>query len=792
MNENLIGSPGHETPAWQDTTLSPVMRAQALIEQLTLDEKAAQLGSFWPQESDDGGDVAPMQHAFSAGHQPFSAAISDGLGHLTRVFGSAPVTPAEGMTRLRSMQAMITSASRFNIGAIAHEECLTGLTTLGATVYPAPLAWGATFDPELVGGMAGTIGRDMSSMGIHQGLSPVLDVVRDYRWGRVEETIGEDPYLVATIGTAYVRGLQSAGVMATLKHFAGYSASQAARNHAPVAIGRRELLDVLLQPFEMAVREGPARSVMNSYADLDGVPPAASRELLTTLLREEWGFSGTVVSDYWAVTFLELMHHVAADPADAAGLALTAGLDIELPETRAYRHLAELVREGRLSPADLDTAASRVLTQKAELGLLDAAPSTRITPACPEEPIDLDPPSNRALAREIAEKSVVVLANNGVLPLAPDTRQVAVIGPSAQEPRTLLGCYSFPNHVLSRYEEHGTGVQVPTIWESLQRELPAAEVSAARGCEVTGTDRSGIPHAVTVARDADVAVVTVGDLAGLFGRGTSGEGCDAADLSLPGVQGELVQSVLATGVPVILVVVSGRPYALGAYADRCAAVVQTFFPGEEGGPAVSGVLAGRVNPSGRLPVGIPRRSGGQPSTYRVAPLGQHSAGISNLDPTPLYPFGHGLSYTDVAYTDLALSSRDIGTDGTVEMSATVRNTGTRACAEVVQVYLSDHVAQVARPVRELIGYARVPLAAGQACRVTFTIHAERTSFTGLGYRRVVEPGEFTLALGRSSADLVLTCELTVTGDTRVLDRERVMTTPVRTETVHEYREGERS
>ncbi|WP_448073483.1 glycoside hydrolase family 3 N-terminal domain-containing protein [Georgenia yuyongxinii] len=765
--------PDAAAASWQDRTRPAAERAADLLARMTLEEKAAQLGSYWERESATGGDVAPMEAAMAAHRRPFDETVAGGLGHLTRVFGSAPVSVPDGVAQMRRMQAAVVAANRFAVPAIAHEECLTGFTTLGATVYPTPLAWGATFHPGLVEEMAAAIGRDMAAVGVHQGLSPVLDVTRDYRWGRTEETIGEDPHLVATLAAAYVRGLQSAGVVATLKHFAGYSASRGGRNHAPVPLGPRELADVILPPFEMAVRAG-ARSVMNSYADLDGAPPVSSRHLLTEVLRERWGFTGTVVSDYWSVIFLELNHRTAVDAADAGRQALSAGLDVELPETGAFRSLPDLVRAGRLDEAVLDTAVARVLTQKAELGLLDAGWSPRA-----DEDADLDSPTNRALARRIAEASVILLANDGTLPLAAGVGRVAVVGPSAGEPRTALGCYSFPNHVLSRFTEHGTGLRVPTVLDSLRAQLPGADVAYERGCDIADEDRSGIPAAVAAAAAADVAVVTVGDLAGLFGRGTSGEGCDAQDLRLPGVQHDLVEAVLDSGTPVVLVVVSGRPYALGGLAERCAAVVQAFFPGEEAGPALARVLTGAVEPGGRLPVGVPARPGGQPYTYLTPPLGRRSDGVSNVDPGPLYPFGHGLSYTTVEYSRLELSAAALSVGGSVDVTVTVSNTGARPCAEVVQLYLSDHVAQVTRPVRELVGYARVDLAVGASRRVTFTVDADRTSFTGLDLRRVVEPGTITLSVGRSSEDLPLTAQLEMVGDLRVVEGERVMTTPVR-------------
>ncbi len=679
-------------------------------------------------------------------------------------------------------QRVVLEGSRLGIPAIVHEECLTGFTAYGATVYPAAIAWGATFDPDLIERMAASIGHDMAALGIHQGLSPVLDVVRDYRWGRVEETMGEDPYLVSMLGTAYVRGLQSAGVIATLKHFAGYSASRAARNHGPVPMGRRELVDVILPPFEMAVRLGEAGSVMNSYSDVDGVPAGADPWLLTEVLRDTWGFTGTVVSDYWAVPFLTSMHGVAPDMDGAGMLALRAGIDVELPDTLGFsQQLVQRVADGELDEALVDRAARRVLLQKVQLGLLDPewTPESSVVRA---DAVDLDSTANRDLAREMAERSIVLLDAGTALPLVGEGRTapatLAVIGPAADDPRTFMGCYAFPNHVLPRYPSRGLGIEVPSLAEALASELPAARLLRARGCSTSGTDRSGFAEAVEAARQADVCVVAVGDLAGLFGHGTSGEGCDASDLSLPGVQGELVAELIATGTPVVVVVVSGRPYALGEIAGGAAGLVQAFMPGEEGGPAIAGVLSGRVQPSGHLPVQIPRHPGSQPGTYLQPRLGVGNDGITTLDVTPLFPFGFGSSYTQFEIGDLELSDEQIATDGEVTVSARVTNTGRRAGAEVVQLYLRDVVAQVTRPVLQLVGFTRVWLEPLESRRVSFTVHADRTAYTGRDLRRIVEPGDLHVMVGSSAGDVPCRAVLRVTGETRVVGSDRVLDTPV--------------
>ncbi|MEV7388476.1 MULTISPECIES: glycoside hydrolase family 3 N-terminal domain-containing protein [unclassified Streptomyces] len=756
------------TAPWRDPALPATTRVDDLLSRMTLEEKTAQLYGVWVGAATDGDGVAPLQREMTADYA-WDELITLGLGQLTRSFGTAPVAPALGARALARAQRRITAAGRFGIPAIAHEECLAGFTAWQATAYPVPLAWGAAFDPPLVEELGRRIGEDLRSVGVHQGLAPVLDVVRDPRWGRVEETIGEDPYLVGTVGAAYVRGLESAGIIATLKHFAGYASSVGARNLAPVRAGVREFADVTLPPFEMALREGGARSVMAAYNETDGVPASADPQLLTELLRDEWGFEGTVVADYFGIGFLQSLHRVAGTEAEAAHLALAAGIDVELPTLKCYgRPLVAAVREGTVPEALIDRAARRVLLQKCELGLLDED----WEPA-QEGPVDLDSAANRALARRLAEESVVLLDNpDGVLPLAPDTR-MAVVGPRAADALAMLGCYSFPSHVLTHHPEVDLGISIPTVLDSLRAELPDAKVTFAEGCDVSDPDTSGFEEAVARASEADVCVAVLGDRAGLFGRGTSGEGCDVTDLGLPGVQGDLLDALVSTGVPVVLVLLTGRPYALGRWHGRLRGVVQAFFPGEEGGPAVAGVLSGRVNPSGRLPVSVPSLPGGQPWTYLQPPLGL-AGEVSNLDPTPLYPFGHGRSYTTFAWETVSGSAAEIGTDGSYDVTVTVRNTGERAGAEVVQLYLHDPVASVTRPDVRLIGYQRVDLPPGESRRVTFHFHADLSAFTDREGVRVVEPGALELRVAASSADVRDTVALRLTGPVRRLGPDRVL------------------
>ncbi|WP_217558542.1 glycoside hydrolase family 3 N-terminal domain-containing protein [Streptomyces sp. GbtcB6] len=758
------------TAPWRDPALPAAARVDDLLTRMTLEEKTAQLYGVWVGAATDGDGVAPLQREMTADYD-WDELITLGLGQLTRSFGTAPVDPALGARALARAQRRITAAGRFGIPAIAHEECLAGFTAWQATAYPVPLAWGAAFDPPLVEELGRRIGHDLRSVGVHQGLAPVLDVVRDPRWGRVEETIGEDPYLVGTVGSAYVRGLESAGVIATLKHFAGYASSTGARNLAPVRAGVREFADVTLPPFEMALREGGARSVMAAYNETDGVPASADPRLLTELLRTDWDFDGTVVADYFGIGFLQTLHRVAGTEAEAAHLALAAGIDVELPTLKCYgRPLVAAVREGAIPESLVDRAARRVLLQKCELGLLDED----WTPEPAQEgPIDLDSTANRALARRLAEESVVLLDNpDGTLPLAPDTR-IAVVGPRAADALAMLGCYSFPSHVLTHHPEADLGIAIPTVLDSLRAELPDAKVTFAEGCDVSDPDTSGFEEAVARAAEADVCVAVLGDRAGLFGRGTSGEGCDVTDLELPGVQAGLLDALLTTGVPVVLVLLTGRPYALGRWHGRLGAVVQAFFPGEEGGPAVAGALSGRVNPSGRLPVSVPRVPGGQPWTYLQPPLGL-AGEVSNLDPTPLYPFGHGRSYTSFAWEPTSPASAELPTDGSHDVTLTVRNTGDREGAEVVQLYLHDPVASVTRPDVRLIGYQRVALAPGESKRLTFHFHADLSAFTDREGARVVEPGALELRVAASSAEVRGAVRLQLTGPIRRLGPDRML------------------
>lgn len=749
-------------------------RVDALIASLSRPEKIAQLVGLWiGTNTTEAGIVAPLQDEMNGQTADFTEFAAHGLGQLTRVYGTAAVEPAVGIERLRGAQSWLASQTRAGIRALVHEECLTGLTTWRATAFPGPLSWAASFDPDLVHRMAGQIGQSMAALGIHQGLAPVLDVVRDMRWGRVEETMGEDPYLVGVVGAGYIRGLQGAGVVATAKHFLGYSASVAGRNHAPVHAGPREVADVFALPFEIAVREAGVRSVMHSYCEIDGVPSAADRRLLTGLLRERWGFTGTVVADYFGVSFLHSMHQTAADQPDAARIALHAGIDVELPTGKAFLDLLD-GPDDAFPEDDVDRALRRVLRQKAELGLLpqhghpglnglNGGAGTNGSVGAPDADgggpvVDLDPPGHRAVARQLAEESVILLANDGTLPLSAAPARVAVIGPNGDSPWALQGTYHFPAHVIPGADD--LGIVFPTVADAVRAEWRDATVDVIAGAEVSGSATPDLDAALAAARGADLALLVLGDLPGLFGRGTVGEGCDAADLELPGRQRELAEAVLDSGTPTVLVVLSGRAYALGWAVDRAAAIVQSFTGGEEGAGAILGVLSGRVNPSGRLPVTLPRSATVFPTSY-LQPRLAEASGVSTLDPTPLFPFGHGLSYATFERTLSAPADADTG--GWVDLEVAVTNTGDRTGADVVQVYAHDVAASVTRPTRQLLAFARIELDPGRTARVRFSVPPARFAFSGLDLRRIVEPGRVDVWVGAHCLDDAHRQSITFTG-----------------------------
>ncbi|MCC8395624.1 glycoside hydrolase family 3 C-terminal domain-containing protein [Paraburkholderia sp. MMS20-SJTR3] len=785
-----------DVPLYRNSAATVEERAADLLARMTLDEKIAQLHAAWLKLSADGKHKArSIDFAQSANQSTVDEILQHGLGQITRPLGTHTVEPKEGVRALNELQRKMVEDTRLGIPVMAHEECLVGLMIKDATLFPSPLNYAATWNPQLVGEVGRIIGEQARSIGCHQGLAPVLDVSRDPRWGRTEETLGEDPYLVGVLACHYVKGLQGErrDLLATLKHFVGHSASEGGRNHAPVHVGPRELNDVFMLPFEMAVKLANAGSVMPAYHDVDGVPCHGDRALLTDTLRDKWGFDGLIVADYAGVDLLFSHHAVARDSASAAALAFNAGLDVELPGHECAVHLKEALARDEITEATIDAAVSRVLRTKFQLGLFE-------NPYVDPERVNVKSAAAGDTAYQVALESAVLLRNEGgVLPLQTNgADKIAVIGPTADDPLALLAGYSFPVHLINSGEQSTASIATPL--RALRALLGNERVIHARGCDIIKERRAGAPvfpgdvsldlsgdakrddeliskdtqqiaAAVEAARGAGVALVFVGDLAGLFQSGTVGEGSDTDSLELPGVQQQLLEAVVASGTPTVVVMTGGRPYNLGGLEDRIAAQIIAFAPGERGAEALADLLVGRANFSGRLPLSVPKSAGAVPYVYNHR---LKSAG------TPVayhfgcrYPFGFGLGYTQFRYGELALAQSEVAIDdGTIELSFALENIGACDGTEVVQIYVRDRHASVARPVRELKAFARVPLASGAATRVRVRLPVDMLNFTDARGERIVEPGDFDLLVGSSSRDIHLSGTVTVTGTaTRTLPRD---------------------
>lgn len=733
------------------------LKVKSLIGKMTLEEKVAQLGSVPASELLEGGRFS-REKALNT--------IGKGVGQITRLAGSpdSPREPAKIAIIANDIQRFLVEETRLGIPAIIHEECLSGLMAYGATTFPQAIGLASTWNPELVQRVTAAIRRQMRTVGAHQGLAPVLDVCRDPRWGRTEETFGEDQYLVASIGAAYIRGLQgddlSSGVIATPKHFVAHGFPEGGRNCAPVHVSLRELREVFLFPFEVAVRVAGAYSLMNAYHDIDGVPCVASKELLTEILRYRWGFKGYVVSDYGAIEMLKTFHGVAADEKEAAVQALEAGIDIELPRIKCYGEpLLNAVKEGIVSEALIDEAVSRVLRAKFLLGLFDN-PYVDIESAFKA----FDTPEDRALALEAARESIILLKNDGVLPLRKDLRAIAVVGPNADTTRGLLGDYSYTLH-LSCEED---AVRIVSVLEAIKSKVsPQTSVYFSRGCDIYDPSREGFQEALEAASKSDVIVAVMGERSGIFRLpAVTGEGRDQASLSLPGVQEELLEELGKLGKPLILVLVNGRPLSIKRAAEVASAVIEAWFPGEEGGTAIADVLFGDYNPGGKLPISVPQDAGQIPVYYsrRASSFRDYVF----MSAKPLFSFGHGLSYTKFEYSALRIEPEEVKPAGKVSIIFEVKNIGDRRGDEVAQLYVRDEVASVARPIKELKGFKRLTLDPGEKREVVFTLFTDQLAFYDRYMRLIVEPGTYNVMIGSSSEDIRLTGKFKVVGETRVL------------------------
>jgi beta-glucosidase len=746
---------GQAPPPYKNPQLPVEQRVADLLGRMTLEEKVAQTLSVWQQKSalvtadgvfDPARAVAVLRHGIGEVTRP-----SDGVDR-----GGRRRSPRETVEFVNAIQKWVVEETRLGIPVMFHEEALHGLAALRGTNFPVPIALASAWDDGLVERIFTVAAREVRARGSHHVLAPVLDLARDPRWGRTEETYGEDTYLATRLGVAAIRGYQGAGptlgperVFATMKHYAAHGPHEGGINAAPTNVSERLLRDELLPPFEAAVKEARVASVMPSYNEIDGVPSHASRWLLDRVLRQEWGFDGVIVSDYQGIEQLAGRHHVAADNAEAARLALEVGVDLELPDRTAYSHLTDEVKSGRVSMETLDRAVARMLRFKFLAGLFeqpygDVDTAERVTNA----------PEHQQLALEAARRAIILLKNDRqALPLdRTRLRTLAVIGPNAGDVH--LGGYS---------EDPGRGV---SVLQGIRDKVGTAiKVTYAEGTRITkekanwsadkvtpgdpALNRGRIQEAVKVARGADAVVLVLGT-----NESTSREAYadnhlgDVATLQLMGQQDDLVRAVVATGKPVVAVLLNGRPQAITELASTVPAILEGWYLGQEGGTAVADVLFGDVNPGGKLPISFPRSIGQLPVYYSRKPTSFREYLFSER--APLFAFGHGLSYTTFRLDGAKVTPDRIASAGTATVSVRVTNTGARAGDEVVQMYIRDVVSSVTRPVKELRGFKRVTLDPGQSADVTFTIGPDALAFTSLDMHRVVEPGRFEIMLGTSS------------------------------------------
>jgi beta-glucosidase len=747
-------------PVYKDASAPIEARVDDLLSRMTLDEKIAQITTVWLDKVKIFDDQLQLDPAKLAAQYP------NGLGHFTRPSDAKGAVsprvargrdPRQTVALVNALQKWATTQTRLGIPILFHEEGLHGYAAVGATSFPQSIAMASSFDTDMLRDVNSVIAREIRSRGVPMILSPVVDIARDPRWGRIEETYGEDPYLVGEMGVAAVEGLQGVGrtrnlrdgkVFATLKHLTGHGQPESGTNVGPAPISERELRENFFPPFEQVVKRTGIEAVMASYNEIDGVPSHANRWLLEGVLREEWGFKGAVVSDYSAVDQLMSIHHIAASLEEAAQRALDAGVDADLPDGLSYATLGKLVREGKVSEAKVDLATRRMLELKFRAGLFehpyaDAAASEKIT----------NNPQARALALKAAQRSITLLKNDGMLPLKPEGT-IAVIGPSAAVAR-LGGYYGQPPHTVS-------------ILDGIKAKVGArANIVFAQGVKITENDdwwedsvtksdpaenRKLIAQAVEAAKGVDRIVLTLGDTEQSSREGWADNHLgDRPSLDLVGEQQELFDALKALGKPITVVLINGRPASTVKVSEQANAILEGWYLGEQGGNAVADVLFGDVNPGAKLPVTVPRSVGQLPMFYNAKPSARRGYLFDTTD--PLYPFGFGLSYTTFDLSAPRLAATSIGTGGKTTVSVDVRNTGAREGDEVVQLYIRDKVSSVTRPIKELKGFQRVTLKPGEVRTVTFTINPESLQMWDADMHRVVEPGDFEIMTGNSSVAL---------------------------------------
>jgi beta-glucosidase len=747
-------------PAYKNPNLPSARRVKDLLSRMTLEEKAAQMLCIWQKKPET---LVDAEGNFDERKAKTAFKDKRGLGQVGRPSDAGGGLNARRMAVLtNAIQKFFLENSRLGIPVMFHEECLHGHAAVDGTSFPQPIALGATFNPELVERIFTATAAEAGLRGTHQALTPVVDVAREPRWGRVEETYGEDPFLVSRLGIAAVRGFQGDGkfrdkrrVIATLKHFVGHGQPESGMNCAPANVSMRVLRETFLFTFREALRAAGALSLMASYNEIDGIPSHANKWLMHDVLRKEWGFKGFVVSDYFAIWELGYRpdthgHFVAKDSKESCALAVKAGINIELPDPDCYRHLVELVRKGVLKERELDDLVAPMLFWKFEMGLFDRP---YVDPDEAERVVGCD--EHRDLALTAAHEAITLLKNeNSVAPLdASKIKSIAVIGPNAH--RTLLGGYS------------GRPKQEITVLDGIKAKVgDKVKVLYSEGCKITiggnwnqdavvasdpVEDRKQIAEAVKVAKKADVIVLAIGgnEQTSREAWGLNHMG-DRTSLDLIGRQEELVKAMVALGKPVIVFLFNGRPLSINYVNENVPVIYECWYLGQETGRAVADVLFGDYNPGGKLPISFPRSAGHLPVFYNYKPSARR--GYLFDDVTPLYAFGYGLSYTSFSITNPRLTKKKIRRNGSTRVLVDVTNTGKREGTETVQLYIRDVVSSATRPVKELKGFRKVRLEPAESATVAFDITPDLLRFYDVNMEEVVEPGEFVLMIGNSSRD----------------------------------------
>ena len=757
----LSMAPAQEKFPYRDSSIPVEQRVADLLSRMTLEEKIAQLGGTWQNR----GQVHDETLLFVGKNREFlpdraTVLLKNGLGEMSRP--SEQRGPREMAEFTNTLQKWIIEHTRLGIPILFHEECLHGHAAPKGTAYPQAIALASTWDTALVHDVFSATAQEVRARGAQQCLTPVLDLAREPRWGRTEETYGEDPYLTSRIGVAAIMGFQGNGpaidkshVMATTKHFAVHGQPEGGTNVAPGNYSERVVREYFLKPFQAAIQEAHAASLMPSYNEVDGIPSHSNRHLLDDVLRHEWGFQGVVVSDYFAVNDLITLHHVAANEEVAARTALESGVDVELPAVATYRTLLQQVRDGRVSESLVDRAVARLLRMKFLTGLFD---NPYVDPDYAERVTNS--PEHQQLALKAAHEALILLKNqNSLLPIDRSKyRRIAVIGPNAGEVH--LGGYS---------NNPGRGI---SVLQGIKNKVGSGgEVLFAEGCKITETppdwdadkvvlgdpalNAKRIQEAVQVARKTDVVLLVLGE-----NEQTSREAWaathlgDRDNLDLLGNQDDLAKAIVETGKPVVVLLLHGRPNSINYIAEHVPAILDGWYLGQEGGTAVADVLFGDATPGGKLPITVPRSVGQLPDYYYQKPSAKR--GYLGSTTQPLFPFGWGLSYTTFKYANLHLNPATIGTSGETKASVDVSNTGKVHGDEVVQLYIRDEVSSVTRPIKELRGFRRITLEPGETRTVEFTLGFDQLSFLDLDMHRVVEPGTFKIMVGGNSVDLIET------------------------------------